>query len=298
MSRLVAIPSLLFATLLFGGSNVVQKSVLNTLDVWSSMGFRGLIAAMVLLPFSLIELRKHNVSPLYVLQKSAPVAIWFTAGMIFQILATKHTTATNLGFLINTCVVVVPFLLWFQTKKAPTAYVASISLMCFVGACLLSGSAPTSFGWGDATCVVSALCYSVWIVTLGSMMREAAAPVTVTFLQWLGPATIGLALGPQDVHSLAHAASVGPELFFLGAISSGIGFILAARAQAIISPCASAVCYSMEAVFGAAIAYAWLGESLTPTGLLGAAIMLVAIILIQYEPQHLPKRARVEPRFV
>jgi drug/metabolite transporter (DMT)-like permease len=296
MRNCVAVLTLLFATLLFGSSNVVQKSVLGSLDLWSALGYRGSIAFLVLLPFAVRELRQLSLGGRDVLVAGGPTAIWFTLGMVSQMLGAGLTSATNLGFLINMCVIFVPLLVWIQSGRLPSSFVAGIALLCFLGASIMTGSAPTSFGIGDAFCVVSALSYSGWIIALGRLMRTANVPVTITCLQWLGPACIGVALSPHDSVAMANAVAVGGELLFLGVVVSGVGFLLAARAQKYLTASTAAVCYSMEAVFGAVIAAVWLHERLSLTGLFGAALVLASIVLVQLEPRPLPQRERVEPR--
>ena len=301
MPKLPAVSLLLFATFLFGASNVAQKAVFADLDAWSSLGFRGLFALLALLPFAVMETRKADHNTAQVIKAARPVMLWFFCGMTFQLLGAAQTSATNVGFLINTCVIFTPFMSWMLSGSKPSVAVCLSSLLCFAGVALLSGGAPQSFGWGDAFCLLSAICYSAWIVALGKTMRSVKAPLLVTALQWAAPAAIGLILGAGN-YTLQSVTVQLPNLLFLGVVVSGFGFVLAAKAQEKLPSCTAAVCYSAEAVFGAVLAYAWFAETLGPVALAGAVLTLASIVLVQCTPCLLsqaakPAMLRIEPRF-
>jgi drug/metabolite transporter (DMT)-like permease len=300
MSQPLPVLQLLFASFLFGASNVAQKLVFEDLDAWSSLGFRGFFAILVLAPVAIFELRRLNLPFLAVFKASVPVAVFFFLGMTAQLFGATQTSATNVGFLINTCVVFTPFLLWIMTGERPTLAIVATAAVCFIGVTVLSGSAPTAFSIGDMFCIVSAMGYAGWIIALCRTMSDVKAPVTVTIVQWVAPAIIGLAIGGPALE-VANVVAQLPNLLFLGMIVGGFGFMLAAKAQERLSPCTAAVCYSMEAVFGALVAFVWSGETLTTLGMVGAAITLSSIVLVQCVPATERVRTvqvRIEPRFV
>jgi drug/metabolite transporter (DMT)-like permease len=302
MSKLPAVSQLLLASFLFGASNVAQKAVFTDLDAWSSMGFRGLFAALALLPFVLTEKREANQCTVSVVKASLPVMVWFFFGMTFQLIGATQTSVTNVGFLINTCVIFTPFLNWAFAGTRPSTAVCLSCLLCFAGVVMLSGGTPESFGRGDVFCLLSAMSYAAWIIALGKTMQSAKAPMLVTLLQWVAPAFVGLAVGAGS-YSVQAVTNQLPNLLFLGVVTSGLGYVLAARAQQHLPSCTAAVCYSAEAVFGALLAYAWFGETLGPIAMAGAALTLASIVLVQCNPIQFFKstsslQVRIEPRFV
>jgi drug/metabolite transporter (DMT)-like permease len=291
---------LAFATLLFGASNVVQKMVFVSLDAWTSLGCRGLLACLALLPFAGQELRRTRIAFSEVLQAALPVSIWFTLGMSFQVLGAEHTTATNVGFLINTCVVFTPFIVWALTGERPGLRIWLSVAACFAGLVLLTGNLPHRLGLGDMLCLASAIGYSAWIISLGRAMAHTPAPITVTCMQWLAPTVAGLYLGQQSTDAAA-LMSQAPMLIFLGVVVGGVGFMLAAKAQASLAVCTAAMVYSLEAVFGALLARVFLAEDLSSTGWIGAALTLTSIVFVQCNPLEKlwgtkPTLVRIEPR--
>ncbi len=281
MLHRTATVQLLVATLLFGSGNVVQKSVFETVDVWSSLGLRGLVAFIVLLPFAFQEAKglKH-VRIAECIGMLQPMA-WFTLGMTLQLYGATLTTATNVGFLINMSVVFTPLLCWFLFGHRPGLNVVVASGLCLLGMAMLSGSTIVAFSPGDAYCLLSAVAFSAWMITLSRFMNQLQVPISITCLQWFMPAVIGLVVGAGRTTTPVIVDEL-PAIVFLGAVAGGFGFLLAARAQANMSAGAAAICYTMEAVFGAAIAFWWLGETLTIAGFAGALLTLSGIVLLQF----------------
>ena len=74
MHRYLAVMTLVGATSLFGMSNVLQKFILTNLDVFSSFGMRYFIAAIALVPFSLMKLRQFD-RPLIKLSSSDVIPV-------------------------------------------------------------------------------------------------------------------------------------------------------------------------------------------------------------------------------
>jgi drug/metabolite transporter (DMT)-like permease len=293
---------LVFATFLFGASNVAQKAVFSSLDAWTSMGYRGALAFLVLAPFALRELRRVRVSAICAISESLPVCFWFLLGMSFQLLGAEQTSASNVGFLINTCVVFTPLIVWGMTGACPAPRIWLSVAMCFGGVVMLTGGMPQAFAMGDAICLASALAYAAWIVALGRAMSRVSMPITVACLQWFAPAIAGLALGEQ----VTDATALLPQihiLVFLGVVVSGLGFALAAKAQTILPACTVAVVYALEAVFGAGLAQVFLGEQFTALSFVGAMVTLASTIVAQCNPLAFWQRRnanyiRIEPRLL
>ena len=71
-------------------------------------------------------------------------------------------------------------------------------------------------------------------------------------------------------------------LLYLGAIATAGMLFLQAIAQRHVSADKAALVYAMEPVFAAMFAWLWLNEMLTVKASLGAALVVVAIVLSEY----------------
>ncbi len=273
---------LISAAFLFGAGNTVQKSLFTDIEIWSELGLRALIAVVVLMPAALFELGKlsgkSGANPKVFIAPSAA----FFVGMCLQQIGSFYTTATNVGFLVNSSILIVPIMVWFMRHKAPDLIVWPATILCFIGMLLLSGSTPKSLFFGDIFCILAAIAFAVWVVTLGKAAEAIDAPTLSACFQWLPLAIFGLTIGafrgPHDVYQIA---TRWPELLFVGVFASAFAVVLASNAQRYLSSCTCGICYALEGVFGAVIAFLWLGENLTPQGFAGAALICASVVLIQ-----------------
>jgi len=144
-----------------------------------------------------------------------------------------------------------PLSAWLLIGERPTASVAIAAALTVVGALLLSGGV-ANIGSGDLTALLSAACYSLWMIELGRHMQADARPFTAAAAQFLGAAFVALTVGAMYVNlSLAAVFAAGPELIVLGVFSTAIAFGIQTAAQRVTSASHAAVIVSAESVFGA-----------------------------------------------
>ena len=91
----------------------------------------------------------------------------------------------------------------------------------------------------------------------------------------------GLATEPLSLAALQGAAF---ELFYTSVISGGLAFTLQAVGQRWTRASDAAILLSSEALFAALFAALLLGERLTPMGLVGCALIFLAILAVQLVP--------------
>jgi drug/metabolite transporter (DMT)-like permease len=77
-------------------------------------------------------------------------------------------------------------------------------------------------------------------------------------------------------------------LLYLGVVASAAMFFLQAVAQRYVNANQSAVIYAMEPVFAAMFAWVWLSETMTQRAVLGAVIVVGAVVLSELKPAPAP----------
>ena len=80
-----------------------------------------------------------------------------------------------------------------------------------------------------------------------------------------------------------------PYVFYLGIVSSGIGYTLQIVGQKGTPPTAASLILSLESVFGAIAAAIFLKETLLPKELIGCVLVFAAVILAQLSFQKRKK---------
>lgn len=197
-------------------------------------------------------------------------------------LAYGGTSVINASFLINTATIMTPVVAWLVTGARPAAIIWVAAILTLAGVRLMGGEDLRELGWGDALCFLSAGFYAVWAVYLGKFVQSSGSPGVVTVLQFLAAAGVclfaGLVFEPIELNGLREAA---PELFVLGVLSTGLGYLLQAIAQQYTAASTAAIIVSGEAVFGALGGFLLLGETLPLSACIGIALLGAAIVIVQ-----------------
>ena len=78
--------------------------------------------------------------------------------------------------------------------------------------------------------------------------------------------------------------AAGGEILYAGAISGGIAYTLQVVAQQYTPAADSAVIMGAESLFAAAAGAYFLGESLNAHGWVGCALIIAAVLLVEFGP--------------
>jgi drug/metabolite transporter (DMT)-like permease len=282
----LAIVMLIFATLFWGIGNVAQKIVLSHTSPFTLLFVRSIVACVMLCPLAARECKIKHFQLKDIVQNFhslAMTAISFAMGLTCQTYGGQFTSATNLGFIINLCVLITPLLLFLFFGERVSRLTLLSCGICFLGTILLTGLHYESPNFGDCLCFIGAIFYGVWIIELDRTLKVVDAPILITVTQFIPTCLIGLALEVSGGIKLNFdLLVVWPALLFVCILSTCVSFLIAAYAQRLVKPVIAAMIYSFEALFGALAAFFFLGERLSPSAILGGSLMFASILFCQY----------------
>jgi drug/metabolite transporter (DMT)-like permease len=283
MSKITASLIVLLAAAIWGTAFYFQKIAMDHVGPFQFVGFRGLLASLALLPFALWESRGNSTS----LRGSLPFAlaggaVFFVASVLQQMGITT-ATVTNTGFLTALYVVFAPFLVWLLQGQRPTFKVwASVALAAF-GIWALGGGRLNALSAGDWLIALSAMFWALFMVVTGMAGREAK-PLQTTCLTFIVLAVLGWssALLLEDIRWTSTMAAAH-ALLFVGILSSALTYALIAMAVRHIPTTTATLLLSTETLFAAGMGYVMLGERLALVGWFGAALLLAAVVTVQWK---------------
>lgn len=271
----------LLAALAWGLGNVSQKTILDHLDGFSAAGLTSFVGAVVLWPVLQREQRKDRPTTAGSLPLVIIVAGLFTLASVVMQFGYGHTSVTNAGFLANTAAAMTPIIGWvcFAQRPPPMIWLACICTL--LGVFLMAGGNWAGLSFGDGLALIAALAFAFWTLFLGKYVMQYRRPIFITITQLVVCGAICLCLSALTYGLPAPAAVLAawPEIILLGAMSKGFADMLNATAQQHIPPACAAVIISAEAVFGSLTAMVFLGESLSFARGVGAACILVGVII-------------------
>ena len=212
----------------------------------------------------------------------------YGGGQILQTTGLAHTAASVSGFITGMYVVATPLFaaLLLRTRIGAMTWLAVLIAVAGLGVLTLGHVGDgLGVGYGEALTLVSALIYALHIVGLGAW-SDARDALGMSILQCTVIAAIcALAAAPGGITLPVRTAdwvAIGYMALFAGAAA----ILGQTWAQAHLPPTRTAIIMSMEPVFAAVFAVLLGGETATLRMLLGGALVLTAMLIVELVPRR------------
>ncbi len=280
-TALLAALALLAVTAMWGSTFFLIRDLLDRVPTLDFLAVRFAIAAALLAliaPRSLAKLSADSRKRALVLGALYGVA------QILQTAGLAHTAASVSGFITGMYVVATPLFaaLLLRTRIGPLTWVAVAVAACGLGVLTLEG---LSVGYGEAITLVAALLYALHIVGLGAWSKPDEA-LGMSILQLVAIAVICLVATAPDGIVLPDNTRDWLSVLYMAAFAGALALVAQTWAQAHLPPTRTAIIMSMEPVFAALFAV-WLGgESAGSRMLIGGAMVLTAMLLVELGPRR------------
>lgn len=276
-SRTQADLSMLIVSFIWGATFVIVKNALQDIGPFLFVGLRFSLAFLVLLVLAFREMIKIRWSTL---GAGSLLGFFLFIGYIFQTMGLQYTTSSNAGFVTGVSVVLVPIIYALLHKRKPSLPTILIVVIATVGLYLISvpvGSLTLTYG--DFLVLIGAFGFAMHITYVDYHSHNHNA-VAITGIQILVVGLICLAIG--WVREPFPAQFTYPLIFALivtAVFATALAFLLQNYMQRFSTPTDFAVILSTEPVFAALAGYLWAGERLSRQGMIGAGLILAAMLL-------------------
>ena len=272
--------ALVLVTLFWGVSYYLVNLCLAELQPMNLNAFRFLLAFLVLGPI----FWKYSVI-------IGALLVGVYAGATYGV---AYTSISNAGFICALPVVFTPLLDFAVNRRKPGKKLAVALVMCTVGLALLTLNDQFRPASGDLICLVCAVCYAAdMLVTERAVARPDVDAVTLGVCQ-LGVAGVLMLLVSALVEQprLPQSPGVWGAAIFLGLFCSGVAFVIQSVAQQYTTASHVGVIFTLEPVFSGIVAYFFADEKLLPRGYVGAALMLLSLLVMEVDWIGLLKKLR------
>jgi len=282
---LLATVALLAITASWGSTFFLIHDLLERVPVVDFLAVRFTIASAALLLLSPRAIGR--LSPERRRQALVLGALYGVA-QILQTAGLAHTAASVSGFITGMYVVATPlFAAWLlHSRIGAMTWVAVLIAVTGLGVLTLGDvSSGLGLGYGEALTLVSALIYALHIVGLGAW-SESRDALGMAILQCVVIAAIcSVAAAPGGI-VLPDRTGDWVAIVYM-ALFAGAGALLGQTwAQAHLPPTRTAIIMSMEPVFAALFAVLLGGEAATVRMLLGGALVLSAMLIVELVPRR------------
>jgi len=281
--------ALLLSAVIWGFAFVAQRASMEFVGPFTFSAIRFALGGLVLIPATLL-FRGNTAVP----REVAPsrhlwIAIGLAGAVLFvsvnlQQIGLMYTTAGKAGFITGLYVVMVP-LLGLLRRHRVGGFVWAGCVFAASGLYLLSVTGAISISGGDALVLGSAIGWAIHVHLVGWLANKMH-PLRVAVLQFAICAVLSLVVAVlTETIQLSEILKAGWMIAYAGVLSVGVAYTLQVVGQQRIDPARAGIILSLEAVFAVIGGWTLLGETLSPRGLIGCALMLSGMMLAQVRSQ-------------
>ncbi len=283
-TTLLATAALLGMTAAWGSTFFLIKDLLDRVPTLDFLAVRFAVASVVMIavaPRAIGRLSRESRRHAVVLGGLYGLA------QILQTAGLAHTAASVSGFVTGLYVVLTPLLaaLLLRTRITRLTWAAVGLATAGLAVLTLEGVA---IGYGEAITLVAAVLYALHIVGLGAWSRRSEA-LGMSIVQIVVISVICLVATAPDGLVLPDTGRDWLSVVYMAVVAGALAMLGQTWAQAHLSPTRTAIVMSMEPVFAAFFAVLLGGESVTSRMLLGGAMVLTAMLVVELRPQRKPE---------
>lgn len=271
---------LLISTMIWGFGFIATRWTFETLDPFWAHALRFLLAGFLGFPF-LIYRKSFWKNP-KILKKSMISSFFLMCTLLFQTIGLSTTTVAKSGFITTLYALFVPLFMMILTKKKYKATFWALIMLAFMGMALMCNLKITGLNYGDFLTLLCAVFGAIHIIYIGFIAKEIDSPVEFNFLQnfFVGILSCLIAFFVKGPIHVTATQNVVLGLLFSSIFSSMIAFSIQVIAQKKIPTHIAGLIFLMESPFAAIFGYFIFKEVLSPLNILGAFLIMIAIMLI------------------
>ena len=257
------------------------------------VGLRMLVAFVVLAAFYFPRHRSMNKETL---GAALVLGVCMFGVMALQACGIFTLTSSESAFLATTTVAFVPMMMAVLTRKAPSRSMVVSVLLTLGGVALICGIGPGGQGVGLSSgaimYLVAAVVYGVHVIVVG----RASQKVDLMAASVLEMGVVAaLALGASFVFEspqLPATPQTWTLVIALGVFTTAIGMGFQPLVQRFTTPERYGVLFAMTPLCAAVLGFAVLGETFTPIALVGAALVLLGVMVSELSGSGIGERLR------
>lgn len=273
---------LVMVTFFWGASYYLTEVCSRDLQPMTLTAFRFCLAFLLLAAVFWKRIRHISRSTV---KYSIWVGLALTGTYVFYGYGITRTSISNAAFICALPVVVTPLLEFAVYRKRPGKKLGAALLLCAVGLALLCLNEDMRPAIGDLLCLCVPICYSIdLMMTEKAVQRSDVDPLALGVCQLgvVGIITLLCACAIEQPHLPSTGAVWGAALF-LSLLCTGVAFVVQSVEQQYTTASHVGLIFTLEPVFAAIVAFFLAHEHLRPRGYIGAAMMLLSLVLMEVD---------------
>ena len=281
MKQYIGDGMLLITAIVWGSGFVVTAIALEYLTAYQVMAGRFILAAMIL---SLLFRKKFKTFSRSVVWKGAILGTILFIGFALQTVGLEYTTPSKNAFLTAVNVVIVPLIAYLVYKRKVDRYETIGSIITLIGIGFLSLQGSMTISIGDALSLACAVAFAFDIFYTNHFVKKEDA-LSLTIVQFITASFIAViaVLIQGDIPTTFEKEALY-SIIYLAVFSTTIAYVCQNIAFQYTTATKGAIILSLESFFGMLLSVLFLHEVLTGRMIIGAALIMIAILITELKP--------------
>lgn len=280
---------MLCITAIIWGSGFVASAIsLDHYTPYQILAGRFLVGFIIL---SIIFNKKLKGLKSGVLKKGVVLGFFLYLAFVLQTVGLQYTTPSKNAFLTAVNVVIVPFIAYLAYKRKIDKFELSGAVLAIIGIGFLSLQLSSDVNVGDLLTLACAVAFAYHIFYTAKYVKDED-PIVLTIIQMFVAALLGwiVVLFKGEVNFSFEMEAVS-SILYLGVFSTTIAYLFQTIAQKFTNETKAAIILSTESFWGMVFSVLLIGEVLTTRMIIGAILILIAIIISETKLTFIKKKS-------
>jgi len=268
--------ALTIVAIIWGSGFVASAVSLEHFTPYQILAIRFLVGVLLLI---LVFFKKLKMIKKSTIIKGSIIGFFLYLAFALQTVGLQYTTPSKNAFLTAVNVVIVPFIAFFIYKRKMDKFELFGSLLAITGVGVISLKLTAEVNLGDLLTLLCAVGFAFHIFYTAQFVKNED-PILLTIIQMATAAILGLIVvifkGETSFSMNVEGVS---NVLYLGVFSTTIAFLLQTFAQKYTTETNAAIILSTEALWGMVFSIILLSEVITIKMIMGAILILIAIII-------------------
>ncbi|MEH7123636.1 DMT family transporter [Bacillus sp. JJ1773] len=291
MKRYIGDGMLLFTAIVWGSGFVVTAIALEYLTAYQVMAGRFVIATLILMILFGYKFKGFTKS---IIWKGVLLGTFLFIGFALQTVGLEYTTPSKNAFLTAVNVVIVPIIAYLLYKRRIDRYEMVGSCIAIVGIGFLSLQGTMTINIGDTLSLACAVAFAFDIFYTNLFVQKEDA-ISLTIVQFITASLLSVVAVfiHGDIPTTLENEAIY-SIVYLAIFSTTIAYLFQNIAHQYTTATKAAIILSTESFFGMVLSVIFLHEILTGRMIIGAVLIMLAILFAEVKPVFRKKRALVK----
>lgn len=279
---------LCITAIIWGSGFVVSAIALEHYTPYQVLAGRFLIGVLIL---SLVFYKKLKGLNKRIILKGLVLGFFLYLAFALQTVGLQYTTPSKNAFLTAVNVVIVPFIAYFAYKRKIDKFELTGAILAIIGIAFLSLQFSTDINVGDILTLACAVAFAYQIFYTAKYVKDED-PITLTIVQMFFAAVFAwMVVLFKGEMSFSFETEAVSSILYLAIFSTTLAFLFQTIAQKFTNETKAAIILSTESFWGMVFSVILLSEVLTTRMIIGAILILCAIMIAETKLTFLKKKS-------